>query len=187
MLRWVGMTILLVALGGCQAPGTSTRPLSGARAERHDEDALAAGHLLMAAGDFEGALGSYTRAAAQDGLTADVLSAMGSANLKLGRLGQARTLLENAVEKDPKFVPAWNNLGVVLMEMGETAEAGRVFRNAYALDDGNSDQIRENLRLAIAKSENPSYAPAKEEKFELVRRGKGNYLLLKTPESDMEQ
>ncbi|MFQ5439818.1 MAG: hypothetical protein ACE5DK_13440, partial [Paracoccaceae bacterium] len=60
-------------------------------------------------------------------------------------------------------------------------------RNAFALDNGNSDEIRENLRLAIAKSENATYATAQEHKFELVRRGSGEYLLLATPASDIEQ
>jgi len=37
------------------------------------------------------------------------------------------------VKKDQKFPAAWNNLGVVLMEKGETAEAMEVFKKAYAL------------------------------------------------------
>lgn len=150
-------------------------------------DGLTVGHRLMAAGEYELALKAYSRAGAEQGLNADVLSALGSANLKLGRLNQAKTLLERAVEKDPKFVPAWNNLGVVLMEMGKEGKARGVFRNAFALDNGNSDEIRENLRLAIAKSENATYATAQEHKFELVRRGSGEYLLLATPASDIEQ
>ena len=96
-------------------------------------------------------------------------------------------MLESAVEKDPEFVAAWNNLGVVLMDLGETAEASRVFRNAFALDDGNSDEIRENLRLALAKLENPGYSEPNDNKFELVRRGNGRYLLLSTPGTNVEQ
>ena len=52
-------------------------------------DGLEVGHRMMAAGEFELALRSYTRAAAQQGLNVDTLSAIGSANLRLGRLGQA--------------------------------------------------------------------------------------------------
>ncbi len=150
-------------------------------------DGLIVGHRLMAAGEYELALRAYTRGAVDHGLNADVLSALGSANLKLGRLKQAETLLRKAVEKDPEHVPAWNNLGVVLMELNEEGEARRVFRNAYALDNGNSDQIRENLRLAIARTENTAYVVRNEDKFELVRRGNGRYLLLQTPETDIEQ
>ena len=42
---------------------------------------------------------------------------IGSANLKLGRLGQAEKLLRRAIKADEAFAPAWNNLGVVLMEI----------------------------------------------------------------------
>ncbi|MHC0053328.1 tetratricopeptide repeat protein [Actibacterium sp. D379-3] len=144
-------------------------------------DGLLVGHRLMAAGEYELALKAYLRAAGEQGLTVDVLSALGSANLRLGRLGQAEALLREATKKDETFVPAWNNLGVVLMEQGQTGEARQVFKVAFALDSGNSEQIRENLRLAIAKSENPAYHAADNNNFELVRRGDGRYLLLSTP------
>ena len=142
-------------------------------------DGLIVGHRLLAAGEAEMALKAYYRAAAEQGVNADVLSAVGSANLKLGRLGQADQMLRRALEMDPDFVPALNNLGVVLMEKGETGEARRVFQRAFALDSGKSDSIRENLRLAIAQSENRSYDPeAEANSFALVRRGQGEYLLL---------
>ncbi|MFN3641438.1 MAG: tetratricopeptide repeat protein [Gemmobacter sp.] len=144
-------------------------------------DGLTVGHRLMAAGEHDLALRAYLRAASERGIDADVLSAIGSANLSLGRLGQAEQILRRALEIDPDFVPALNNLGVVLMEKGETGEARRVFQRAFALDSGNSDSIRENLRLAIARSENIAYTASKEnESFTLVRRGRGQYLLLST-------
>jgi Tfp pilus assembly protein PilF len=76
-------------------------------------------------------------------------------------------------------VPALNNLGVVLMEKGETGEARRVFEQAFALDSGASDSIRENLRLAIAQTEQNVYPDDSEANgFSLVRQGQGQYLLL---------
>lgn len=145
-------------------------------------DGLIVGHRLMAAGEFELALRAYYRAAGQHGLTADILSAIGSANLRLGRLGQAEVVLRQAIDMDENFVPAWNNLGVVLINRGRIAEAKNVFHRAYALDSGNSDEIRDNLRLAIAKLARPAYnAPKEEDAFQLVRRGKGRFLLLSTP------
>ncbi|MCB1368613.1 MAG: tetratricopeptide repeat protein [Rhodobacteraceae bacterium] len=194
MRQWVGLIALTTALAACQTGNTGLQnnrvgiaPPPGTPVVRDAVDGLVVGHRLMAAGEYDLALSAYTRAAGEHGLTADVLSALGSANLKLGRLNQARQLLENAVERDPEFVAAWNNLGVVLMEQGEDGAARRAFRNAFALDNGNSVEIRENLRLAIAKSENTAYAEANENKFELVRRGSGQYLLLQTPASDDEQ
>ena len=147
-------------------------------------DGLIVGHRSMASGEYEVALKAYTRAAAEQGLSADVLSALGSANLKLGRLGQAKKLLKSAVEKDDRFVPAWNNLGVVLSSEGNLREAKRVFQLAYALDSGNSDEIRTNLTKIIAKIEKSGYTiKNNNNEFDLVRRGNGRYLLLKTANS----
>ncbi len=147
-----------------------------------DIDGLIVGHRLMAAGQYELALRAYTRAAAQQGLNVDTLSALGSANLRLGRLGQAERLLRRAVEEDPEFPAAWNNLGVILLETGQTGEAAEVFRRAFATDNGQSDQIRDNLRLALARLEDPGYAGENAtEQVQLVRRGTGDYVILTAP------
>lgn len=167
--------------GGVGLPDDGTKAAPGLDARGNSVDGLIVGHRLMASGNYELALKAYYRAAGSTGLNVDVLSALGSANLKLGRLGQAENLLRRAVEQDEKFAPAWNNLGVVLMESGQLGEAERVFRTAFALDNGNSKQIRENLTLALAKLENPSYAEENNSTFALVRRGGGEYQLLATP------
>jgi Flp pilus assembly protein TadD len=135
----------------------------------------------MAAGEYQLALRAYTRAVGERGADVDVLSAIGSANLKLGRLGQAERFLRRALERDPEFVPALNNMGVVLMEKGEYGEASRIFRAAFALDSGQSAEIKQNLQLSLAKLENSGYHPDQNNKFSLVRRGDGQYLLLSTP------
>ncbi len=145
------------------------------------QDGLVVGHRLMAAGEYELALKSYTRAAAQQGLNVDTMSAIGSANLKLGRLGQAERWLRRATEEAPDFPAAWNNLGVILLEQGKYAEASQIFRRAFATDNGNSDQIRENLSLALANLGDPDYDPAQQNRdFKLVRRGTGDFVILKT-------
>jgi Flp pilus assembly protein TadD len=181
MRAWMGLVIALTLLGACAGgDGTPTRDTppaidpNGARA-----DGLETGHRLMAAGEYELALRSYLRAAGEEGVNADVLTAIGSANLKLGRLGQAEQMLRRAVELEPDFVPALNNLGVVLMERGKTGEAKRVFEQAYAFDSGATDSIRENLRLAIAQTTETVYPEDSEaNRFSLVRQGQGEYLLL---------
>ena len=99
----------------------------------------------------------------------------------LGRLGQAEKMLRRAVSEAPDWAEAWNNLGVVLMEKGETGEAQQVFRKAYALDNGESDSIRDNLRFALAKTENPDNNVANTNDYKLVRRGSSDYLIRKTP------
>ncbi len=144
-------------------------------------DGLEVGHRLMGAGEYELALRAYYRAAAAQGANVDILSAVGSANLRLGRLGQSEQMLRRALQEDETFVPALNNLGVVLAEQNRWAEAQHYFRNAFAFDSGRSDAIRENLRLAIANSERTSYADPEASAFALVRRGTGQYRLLATP------
>lgn len=182
--RILGVGVVLTLLAACQptgglgvskdspyAPGTTGN-------EAKVIDGLVVGHRLMAAGEHELALKAYYRAAARHGATAEVLSAIGSANLALGRLGQAEQILRRAIEADQRSVPAWNNLGVVLMEKGEIGEASRVFKTAFALDSGQSDEIRENLRLALAKLGDAEYAGEDNDNLSLVRSGNGTYLLL---------
>ena len=91
------------------------------------------------------------------------------------------TFLRRAVKAAPDWPEAWNNLGVVLMERGKLAEAGAIFRKAYALDNGESDAIRDNLRLALAKSENPVNNSEQNQEYKLVRRGSSDFLIRKTP------
>ena len=142
-------------------------------------DGLTVGHRLMASGEYKLARDAYIRAAVREGLTVDILSAIGSADLSLGRLGQAETNLRAAIDVDETFVPAWNNLGVVLMEQGKFAEAKLVFQTAFKIDSGRTESIAENLKLAIAKTENTSYDSGNNNTdFSLIRRGTGEYLLL---------
>lgn len=150
----------------------------------HRKDAVSGvevGQRLMDAGEFELALDAYTRAALDEGMTTEILTGIGTANLGLGRLGQAETMLRRAVEEAPDWAEAWNNLGVLLMEKGEVNEATQIFQRAYALDNGESDSIRNNLRIALAKSENPDNNAGQQEEFKLVQRGQGEFLIRKTP------
>lgn len=187
MRLWVGiLTTTIVLLAGCdlqpgQHPSDDPFGPKGSISQIDAADGLAIGHALMAQGKYNEAYTAYLRAAADQGISVDVLSALGSANLYLGRLGQAEKVLRDAIKQDQTFVPAWNNLGVVLMERGKTAEATRVFKTAFALDSGNSDEIRKNLQRALEKTENPDYTEPKEKQaYDLVRRGNGRYLLLQT-------
>ncbi len=144
-------------------------------------DAMEVGHRLMDAGEYELAIDAYSRAALSEGMTADVLAGIGTANLKLGRLHTAERVLRRALDRDENAPEIWNNLGVVLMEMGKIAEAAEVFRRAYAFDDGQSDSIRDNLRLALEKFENPDYDASSGNDYKLVRRGSSDYLIRKIP------
>jgi tetratricopeptide (TPR) repeat protein len=178
--RVSAVLLVTAALSACTPSGGVSRNLPYGVDTRGDSvDGLTVGHRLMDAGEYELALKAYYRAASEEGATVDTLSALGSANLALGRLGQAENILRRAVEEDPTFVPALNNLGVVLMERGEIGEARLIFQQAFAQDSGQTDSIRENLKRAIAANEAVVYDPAEEEgEFRLVRREKGRYVLL---------
>lgn len=189
MIR-TGLTRAIVLTGVFATAACSTGGLGasdrgpyapGLRAGATAEDGLVVGHRLIAAGEFELALKAFSRAALTHGMNTDVLSGMGSANLGLGRLGQAETLLRRAVATDEAIPETWNNLGVVLMEQGKTAEAEQFFRRAYALDNGESDSIRDNLRMALAKTQKSDYDEDTEQDYKLVRRGSSDYLIRRVP------
>ncbi|MDJ0993184.1 MAG: tetratricopeptide repeat protein [Dinoroseobacter sp.] len=180
--------VLVLAVAACDPnSGATLTPIEGgpiapgvAASEAPLVDQITVANRLMAAGEHELALDAFFRAAATEGLTAEILTGIGSANLELGRIDQAEAQLRDAIEKDESFTPAWNNLGVILMERGEYGEASRVFKTAFALDNGASDEIRSNLRLSLAKMEDAryNYVDNNEDDFDLVWQGNGSYLLV---------
>ena len=121
---------------------------------------------------------AYTRAAAQQGLNVDTLSALGSANLRLGRLGQAEACCAVPLKKT-RFPRRMEQFGRHFDGKGRIfGEAAEVFRRAFATDNGNSDQIRENLRISLALIEDPFYDTGQNQDVKLVRRGTGDYVIL---------
>ncbi len=144
-------------------------------------DGLLVGWRLMKAGEYELALDAFARYASENGTTPEIKASVGTAYIGLGRLGQAEKILRESLEVDPNQPETWNNLGVILLEKGEFSEAEQVFRKAYALDDGDSDSLRDNLRLVLAKLESPSYLIKKTQEYKLVRRGGSDYLVRETP------
>lgn len=178
-MKRAGAVILgILMLAGCAERNLPDNPYApGVSSSGTAVDGAIVGHRLIRAGEHEMAIKAFSRAALDDGLTPEILIGLGSANLGLGRLGQAEELLRQAVEADGSSPEAWNNLGVVLMEKGELAEASQVFRRAYALDNGQSDSIRDNLRLALAKLEDSYYDVEEEQNYKLIRRGSSDYLI----------
>ncbi len=93
----------------------------------------------------------------------------------------ASLMLRSATQLAPEEPVAWNNLGVVLMEQGEYGEARSMFERAFALDSGRSDDIRENLRTAMARQRQLLDIPQDDTPlapYDLERRGGGRYLLV---------
>ena len=175
----ISLALTACTTGGFELPEDQVYAPGVAQGEA--VDGLIVGGRLMDAGQYELAIDAYTRAGLDHGLNVDVLAGLGSANLALGRLGQAEELLRRAVAKPGASPEVWNNLGVLLLEKGEIGEAQLVLRKAYALDNGASDAIRDNLRKALAKSENPVYDAPLEQNYKLVRRGSSDYLIRAIP------
>lgn len=170
--------LMTLALSACQTALPEGQVYAPGIARGQVENQRIVGHRLMEAREFELALRAYSRVAYETGLTPDLMADMGTANLGLGRLGQAEELLRGAVKSPDASPETWNNLGVVLLELGETAEAVHILRKAFALDNGNSDTIKENLRKALAKLDDPFYDAVNESGPELIYRGTGNVLLV---------
>ena len=183
-MRLVGLTICLLSLAACTTGGlqaSKDSPFAPYSAGASDVDNLELGHRLMAGGEYELALRAFTRAAGEQGLTSEVLVGLGTSKLALGRLGQAEADLRRAYSQDPENPAVLNNLGVVLMETGNLVEAESLFRRAFALDNGQSVEIRDNLRKALAKLENQVYTDSNDEAFQVVRRGSSEYVITEFP------
>lgn len=182
MIRAGAVLLTCLTLAACgESPAPESPFAPGIQPDAQGVDPMLVGHRLMEAGEYELAIDAYTRAAVTEGMSAEVLAGIGTAHLNLGRLHTAERLLRRALEQDETSPEIWNNLGVVLIERGKTAEAEQMFRRAYALDNGESDSIRDNLRLALEKAENPGYDGRAEQDYKLVRRGSSDFLIRKIP------
>ena len=186
--RFACLTILFTALAACSPGGFGASVFKPKNSDAIDApgvdlradgaDNLETGHRLVASGQYELAIRSFNRAAIDRGaVDAEILSGLGTANLELGRLGQAEQLLRRAIERDATQPEIWNNLGVVLMERGKNADATQIFSKAFALDNGESVSIRDNLRLALEKSKNSGTSSGSYEEYKLVRRGSADYVI----------
>ncbi|WP_420011103.1 tetratricopeptide repeat protein [Tateyamaria sp.] len=180
-IRALPAALLILCLAACSSGGidaSKTGPFApGVDPRGEAVSGIDVGHRLIAAGEYELAIKAFNRSALNSGFSAEVLSGLGTANLGLGRLNQAETLLRRATTEYDPYPEDLNNLGVVLMERGQTGEAIEIFRRAFALDDGESTLIRDNLRLALAKSENSVSLSINDTEYKLVRRGSSDFLI----------
>lgn len=99
--RMLRATMVFAMVASC-TEGLSSNGLDapGIDAKGQAEDNIEVGNRLMAAGEYELALETFTRAALEQGMTPQVLTSLGTANVGLRRLGQAEKLLRRAVEDD---------------------------------------------------------------------------------------
>ena len=134
--------LLCLLLPACN-PGSGLIGPSGERVSGESVNQMVVAQRLAASGEHELALRAYLLAAAENGATAEILTGLGSSNLALGRLGQAEDQFRIALERDSESIAALNNLGVLLLERDKPSEARGYLSQAFALDSGRSDEIRD--------------------------------------------
>jgi Tfp pilus assembly protein PilF len=100
------------------------------------------------AGDLHAAIDLYESARALLPTHIHVLVNLASAYRATGRLQEARRTLDAALQVDPRFAIAHNNLGNVLIDLGERADALRCYQRAAALDPGYCDPLAALARIA---------------------------------------
>lgn len=173
--------VCAVLLSGCaeglKTPDKDSPYAPGVDLKKDAVDGTVVGNRLLEAKQYELALDAYTRAAATQGMTGEIYAGIGAANLGLGRLGQAEQQLRKAITFEDAAPETWNNLGLVLMDTGQLPEAVEILRRAFALSNGESDEIRDNLRLVLAMQGETVYDPELQEELDLVRSGQSVYRL----------
>jgi len=66
---------------------------------------------------------------------------------RIGAYDEALEILNMAIKIDPKFVPAYNQIGLILFEADKKNKSVEAFKNAIAIDPENL-----NSRLGLAKT-----------------------------------
>ena len=143
---------LALALGACAQAGPLTDIRDAAPAdlpERPDTvSALQQGIALLRAKEPELAYRAFLQSLRTEHEPAAALAGAGMASQALGLLGRARWYLERSAELAPHSHVTQNNLGVVLYNLGEYAEAEAAFRAAFALSSGRNAAAGRNLEMA---------------------------------------
>ncbi|MEM8786632.1 MAG: tetratricopeptide repeat protein [Pseudomonadota bacterium] len=183
----IGSLVCVLALAACDREAGrlfDADPTSANRAAGFVEgfDALKLGHQLSRVGEDEAALEAYYQAAVQHGFTPEILTAIGNASLRLGRVNQAERVLRQSLDQNDQLPSTWNALGIALHTKGQMGEAREAFRVAYALDSGASPEIQANLQKLDEDLDQPLAEAPEETEFKLVRHGNGKYLLVENPQ-----
>ena len=106
------------------------------------------GTIEMQNGDVASAIAHYERARAAMPTHIHVLVNLGSAYREIGRLHDARNVLEKAIEVDRRFAIAHNNLGNVLLDLGDRDAAKKEYEQAMAIEPNYAAPIAALARIA---------------------------------------
>ena len=116
-------------IAGAPGAAVAAPPPSAETALTH----LALGQRRLEGGRTEEALKSFDRSLALEGISEAALVGAGASHFRLRHLVRSQMFFERAVDLYPGSIPARNNLGVVLYQLGDLVGAQAVFAQAVAM------------------------------------------------------
>ena len=124
--------------------------------------------------DLPGAVRAYQELLIQNGPDADTCFQLANAHFAANELAAAATRFRQAVELEPDYTEAWNNLGNVLALLGQHADAVEAYQQALLVDPhwtdarfgladvldecGRSQEANMHWRRLLADDPEPDYA-----------------------------
>lgn len=134
------------------ADAAETESLSFVAIARTSADLFQDAVALEAAGRLEDAARTYERALHQDPDDPILRFNFGNVQMQLGQLSAAVQQYQHAVESDPSWASAWQNLGVALFELRHYEDSAMALRRALQLVPVGSD-VAGNLQRVEAMRE----------------------------------
>lgn len=113
------------------------RELAGGVTPKEIDDgntAFRIGEAFMEISDWTQSLAFFERAVKLQPLNLEFLNRLGSTEIYAGELSKARRTFELLVSENDKFTPGVSNLGILLINLGETEEGERLLWRAIKLD-----------------------------------------------------
>lgn len=133
---------------------------------------------LIAANQPEMAAGVLEKIIADNGPDALTMTGLGVAYHQSGRRSLALRFFRAAIDLDPNFAMARNNLGVALYDDGDYAAALSEFERAFAITGGLDPVIRTNIGIAeIAAVVHADILAVDDADYDVIQYGQGVYRL----------
>jgi len=116
------------------------------RSNSNDQEVrLLLADALYDSGDTKAAMTMYKQIIAAKPNSATALDGIGRCHLRDANYAAAEAALRGAVKADKSYVPAYNNLAVVLEKMNKRSEAISYLEKASSMDANNAD-VQKNLK-----------------------------------------
>jgi Tfp pilus assembly protein PilF len=116
------------------------------KSDKSDQEVrLLLADAMFNTGDAKAALTMYKEILSAKGNSAAAMDGIGRCHIKNASYAAAEASLRSAIKADKSFVPAYNNLAVVLEKMNKRSEAIGYLEMAARMDENNTD-VQKNLR-----------------------------------------